>query len=496
MRKARVSAHPRAWQTGGLYPQIGPFVLEIGKIVDMPSTHIFRASSLKYSYGMNLGSRVSKWLPAALIAATLPLALPATSNAAAGVYEFTNAAATGYSGPTQAQVNTAYSGTTLASAVTINTQGIQEWVVPTTGSYGFEVVGAHGAASTGASNIRGGRGAFITAKKTLTAGTRLYILVGQAGSGDLNHGGGGGASFVRVGTGSDTSTLIVAGGGGGTRTGASANGGDASTTTSGMSPGSTYNSGSTSTFYANTSANSFGSGSTYLRGSTGNAYTDIGYGGLGAASSYGDGGAGWLGDGYDDGGTTTNLAIKLSGTGLGGGATGTAAGGFGGGGNGAGSNGGGGGGGYTGGNGGFVAGGGGSFVNGFETQTIAIDTGRSFLRSGTPVHGKVTISLLTPPGPTTVTLSIAGGVTTVSKGNSISVTATVGSPGKITFLANGKKIAGCISKSVTTSFTCSWKPTVQGNIAVSAVLIPTDAAYIRSVSSNLVVAAIKRSTTR
>ena len=45
---------------------------------------------------------------------------------ASPVYSFTNAGATGRTGPTQAQVNTAYSGTTLANAVTINTQGIQD----------------------------------------------------------------------------------------------------------------------------------------------------------------------------------------------------------------------------------------------------------------------------------------------------------------------------------------------------------------------------------
>jgi len=251
------------------------------------------------------------------------------ARASSTIYAFTNSAATGSTGPTQAQINTAYTSTNLAGNVTINTQGIQEWVVPTTGLYGFEVAGAHGAASTGATNTRGGRSALITARKTLSAGTRVFIVVGQAGRGDAAHGGGGGASFVRIGTGTDTSTLIVAGGGGGTRTAASANGGDASITTSGNSPGTGYNQAATTTFVANTSANNFTSGSTFLRGSVSNAFTDIGFGGLGAGSNFGDGGAGWLGDGYDDGGTSTNLAIRLSSTALGGGSTGTASGGFG-----------------------------------------------------------------------------------------------------------------------------------------------------------------------
>ena len=44
-------------------------------------------------------------------------------------YIFTNAGATGRFGPTQAQIDAAYLGTSLEGAVTINTQGIQEWTV-------------------------------------------------------------------------------------------------------------------------------------------------------------------------------------------------------------------------------------------------------------------------------------------------------------------------------------------------------------------------------
>ena len=55
---------------------------------------------------------------------------------------FTNAGATGHTGPTQNQINTAYSGTTLESKVTINTQGIQEWTVPVTTTYTIDAYGA------------------------------------------------------------------------------------------------------------------------------------------------------------------------------------------------------------------------------------------------------------------------------------------------------------------------------------------------------------------
>lgn len=440
---------------------------------------------------------IGKGLPLLLVVASLHATFPAPAPAANPVYSFTNSTSTGNTGPTQAQVNTAYSATTLANAVTINTQGIQEWVVPTSGNYSFEVVGAHGAAATASSGTRGGRGAFITASKILNAGTRLFVVVGQAGTANSNQGGGGGASFVRIGVGSDTSTLIVAGGGGGTRIGSTANGGDASTTTSGTSTGASYNSGAATTFFLNTVANSYRSAtSTPPQGTATDAFTRVGFGGLAAASNFGDGGAGWLGDGFDDGVGPTTAAVKLSDTALGGGVALGSLGGFGGGGNGSGASGGGGGGGYTGGNSGHIAGGGGSFVNGFDSQTITIDTARSFNNNGTAVHGYVTIRLLSLIGPTTVTLAAAGNVTSVFKGISINITATVGSPGRITFTANGKRIPGCISRIVSTSITCNWKPPRMGNVVISAVLLPTDSSFTRSTSDNLTLASVKRSSNR
>ena len=63
---------------------------------------------------------------------------------AQSTYTFTNAGQEGNTGPTQNQVNIAYSGTNLDGDVTVNTQGIQEWVVPTTGIYTIIGKGASG----------------------------------------------------------------------------------------------------------------------------------------------------------------------------------------------------------------------------------------------------------------------------------------------------------------------------------------------------------------
>jgi hypothetical protein len=136
-----------------------------------------------------------------------------TSGLAAGTaFNFSNAAATGRTGPTQAQVNSAYSGTNLAGAVTIATQGIQEWIVPQTGLYRILANGAQGGGN-------GGLGARMQGDFNLTQGQKLFIVVGQQGLGaqDGNACGGGGGTFVATGNATYTTAtaVIVAGGGGG-----------------------------------------------------------------------------------------------------------------------------------------------------------------------------------------------------------------------------------------------------------------------------------------
>ena len=187
---------------------------------------------------------------------------------------FTNAGATGQNGPTQTQINTAYDGTTLDDDVTINTQGIQEWTVPATGTYTFEVYGAQGGRSYLYQTTTwhdGGKGAKAVADFSLTQGDVLKIMVGQQGVEYANAArgaGGGGGSFVVLSSGSGT-LLMAAGGGGGA--GDYAYNGHGNSGTSGSAGG-------------NSSGNTGGSSG----GSNG-------YGG--SNSSYAGGGAGWLYDG-------------------------------------------------------------------------------------------------------------------------------------------------------------------------------------------------------
>ena len=111
-------------------------------------------------------------------------------------YTFTNAGATGREGPTQVQIDSNYSGTNLANKVTINTKGIQEWTVPVSGTYKFEVKGAEGGFATVYTKYPG-KGASVEGKITLSSGTLIKIIIGQKGSSASHIGGGGGGTGVR-----------------------------------------------------------------------------------------------------------------------------------------------------------------------------------------------------------------------------------------------------------------------------------------------------------
>ena len=55
-----------------------------------------------------------------------------------------------------------------------------------------------------------------------------------------------------------------------------------------------------------------------------------------------------------------------------------------------------------------------------------------------------------------------------------SLTATGGSSGKITFFANGKRIAGCVSVNYSGSYTCSWRPTSKGPVRISVKVVTSN----------------------
>lgn len=282
--------------------------------------------------------------------------------AIAQTYTFTSCGITGRTGPTQGDVNTAYAATNLNGMVTINTQGIQEWTVPATGNYSIE---AHGA-SGGTHPTYAGRGANMYGEVNLTAGTTLYIIVGQMGSqnSSTNSDGGGGGSFIADGSG----LLFVAGGGGGGAQNVNASQ-DASTTAS----------------VANGSASMFGSaGAGYSANGvhfTYSTYTTVAQSFLnGGAGQAGGQAGGWPGGTYGDGGFGGGGSACSCSTGGGGG-----------------------GGGYVGGGGG----GNGPYISGYGGSSYSVGSATNVTTSVLTGFGDGTVIITSLCAPTSVTPDLA-----------------------------------------------------------------------------------------
>ncbi len=99
-------------------------------------------------------------------------------------------------------------------------------------------------------------------------------------------------------------------------------------------------------------------------------------------------------------------------------------------------------------------------------------------------------------GGATITISLAGGVITAAKGTPIAITASVNVTGKVSFYINGKPIGGCASRHTTSSVSCIWKPTTQGqSVTLSALLRPSSGNYTNA-RSNLLQVGVGRRTGR
>lgn len=120
------------------------------------------------------------------------------------VYKFNCASLEGRTPPTQAQLESSYTGTTLENVVT-SSNGIQRWIIPYTGNYTITCCGAAGGRGSGPSlnHALGGFGAKLTSMFKLNKGDILFIIVGQkgtdstyVGTSDACTGAGGGCSAV------------------------------------------------------------------------------------------------------------------------------------------------------------------------------------------------------------------------------------------------------------------------------------------------------------
>lgn len=260
------------------------------------------------------------------------------------LYEFTNftftsAGVSGYTGPSLAQCQSAYSGAAFLSGYFTTSSGIQLWTAPATGTYQIELLGASGGGNTNPSSYYypadPGAGAKIITNVTLTSGVQYSLVVGQTptGVGAANGSAGGGGSFIYTGAIGGGGLIAAAGGGGGWGHGTS------SITGGNGLGGSSTN--SATRCLAGTNINGKTGSGTGLDQGTGNG------GGLSTSGNYGGsaGGAGWLSDGTNrttgstatggtrwTGGTSTSGSSVYGGFGGGGGANGNGIAGAGGGG--------------------------------------------------------------------------------------------------------------------------------------------------------------------
>ncbi len=87
--------------------------------------------------------------------------------------------------------------------------------------------------------------------------------------------------------------------------------------------------------------------------------------------------------------------------------------------------------------------------------------------------------------------------TTPTFRTSTTLTATTNTASRVTFLANNKRIPGCISRATSGNVaTCTWKPSTRGNIVIALQITPTDSNYSSSRVEIAPVFANKRSGNR
>lgn len=351
-----------------------------------------------------------------------------------------------------------------------------QWNAPVSETFTLEVWGAQGGtAENSTPNLTaGGKGGYAKGNISVTSGQTLYIYVGGQGassgtslsnqlSGGYNGGavgyngdninyrgsGGGGGTDIRTGGSALANRVIVAGGGAGGAyyTGYGTNYPGAGGGSSGVNG---YTSG------LDVTQPHHGKGGTQSAGGTGGANGGqagsgtLGNGGAGVSHSYGSAGAG---GGYYGGG--------------GGGA-------------------------------GMGAGGGSGYVGGVTTTTLTAGNASMPNPSGGTMTGRTGNGFVRITYPYTIpslSLSIAGNVKNANKGVGIVLTAAINVSGNVTFYADKKRIAGCISLSATSgNKTCTWKPTGVRTQDVYAVL--TQAGTVVATSSIISIAGTKRTSLR
>jgi hypothetical protein len=98
-------------------------------------------------------------------------------------------------------------------------------------------------------------------------------------------------------------------------------------------------------------------------------------------------------------------------------------------------------------------------------------------------------------------LALAGSATTATYRTVIVITANITVASKVTFRVNGKILPGCKNKSTTGSSpnivaTCTWKPSIRGNVSLTAAATPTGAGISSSTSTPVSIMVDRRTGSR
>jgi hypothetical protein len=96
--------------------------------------------------------------------------------------------------------------------------------------------------------------------------------------------------------------------------------------------------------------------------------------------------------------------------------------------------------------------------------------------------------------PTTVGMTVA--TIGAFKGIANNLTITSSGLGKVTVFANGKKIPGCISRQISTSILCQWKPAIQGSVVLRTLFTPLDLGAYLPATTEIRATVVKRNTRR
>jgi hypothetical protein len=123
----------------------------------------------------------------------------------------------------------------------------------------------------------------------------------------------------------------------------------------------------------------------------------------------------------------------------------------------------------------------------------AVYSGDASYATSTSGAASVTVTQAAPA----LSIAIATSVPYRTNTAIIATSSPAGTDGKVSFTANGKRIAGCLKlQSASLSTTCNWQPTVKTQVTIRATLTPTSSNFTSASALPKLVSVYARSTRR